>query len=144
MSERLTVDSVMTADREVVPLGPVDKDGRKVPLSTSTLYADSGMECTVRGYVYLIGAGVWRADCNEGVVRVDDMHLTRPDTFGALMNDIEAAMNRPLVSEEPTRAYNVISGVCRTCHGACGRLCQIRALHSICHRVHSLLKGDGE
>ena len=34
MSERLVVDSVMTADGEVVPLGPVDKDGRRVPLDT--------------------------------------------------------------------------------------------------------------
>lgn len=43
MSERLVVDSIMTADGEVVqlptlgPLGPVDKEGRKVSLSTATL-----------------------------------------------------------------------------------------------------------
>lgn len=48
MKEHLTVDSVMTADGEVVPLGPVDKEGRKVSLSTATLFADSGMECTVK------------------------------------------------------------------------------------------------
>lgn len=29
MSERLVVDSIMTADGEVVPLGPVDKDGHQ-------------------------------------------------------------------------------------------------------------------
>lgn len=29
VKEHLTVDSVMTADGEVVPLGPVDKDGAK-------------------------------------------------------------------------------------------------------------------
>lgn len=34
MSERLVVDSIMTADGEVVPLGPVDKDGHRVPLDT--------------------------------------------------------------------------------------------------------------
>lgn len=51
MSERLVADSVMTPDGEVVPLGPVDKEGCKVPLSTATLYADSGMEHTVRRYV---------------------------------------------------------------------------------------------
>ena len=44
VKEHLTVDSVMTADGEVVPLGPVDKEGRKVSLSTATLFADSGME----------------------------------------------------------------------------------------------------
>lgn len=144
VKEHLTVDSVMTADGEVVPLGPVDKEGRKVSLSTATLFADSGMECTVKRYEYLLGAGVWRASCDEGVVRVDEMHLIRPDTFGALMNDIDAAMDRPLTIDEPTRAYNVISGTCKTCHGTCGKLCQVRALHSICHRIHSLLAGDDE
>ena len=44
MGERLTVDSVMTPDGKVMPLGPVDKAGRKVSLSTATLFADSGME----------------------------------------------------------------------------------------------------
>lgn len=29
MSERLVVDSIMTANGEVVPLGPVDKDGHR-------------------------------------------------------------------------------------------------------------------
>lgn len=62
VKEHLTVDSVMTADGEVVPLGPVDKEGRKVSLSTATLFADSGMECTVKRYEYLLGAGVWRPD----------------------------------------------------------------------------------
>ena len=70
------------------------------------------------------------------------MHLIRPDTFGALMNDIEAAMNCP-VSEEPTHAYNVVSGMCDACADGCGgTLCQARALHSICYRIHSLLAGD--
>lgn len=144
MGKRLTVDSVMTPDGEVVPLGPVDKEGRKVSLSTATLFADSGMECTVKRYEYLLGAGVWRASCDEGVVRVDEMHLIRPDTFGALMNDIEAAMNCP-DSEEPTHAYNVVSGMCDACADGCdGTMCQARALHSICCRIHSLLAGDGE
>lgn len=80
MGEHFIVDNSMTPDWELAPLGPVDKEGRKVPLSTSTLYADSGMECTVERYEYLLGAGVWRASCDEGVVRVDDLHLARPDT----------------------------------------------------------------
>lgn len=144
MREHFIVDNSTTSDWEVIPPGPVDKEGRKVSLSTATLFADSGMECTVKRYEYLLGAGVWRASCDEGVVRVDEMHLIRPDTFGALMNDIDAAMDRPLTIDEPTRAYNVISGTCKTCHGTCGKLCQVRALHSICHRIHSLLAGDDE
>ena len=100
----------MTADGEVVPLGPVDKEGHRVPLDTTSLY----------------------------------VHLIRPDTFGALMNDIEAATNCPS-SEEPTHAYNVVSGMCDACADRCGgTLCQSMALHNICNRIHSLLAGDGE
>lgn len=145
MREHFIVDNSTTPDWEVIPLGPVDKEGRKVSLSTATLFADSGMELTVRRYEYLLGAGVWRACCDEGVVRVDDMHLIRPDTFGALMNDIQHAINSPLVDEEPAHAYNVVSETCRACNGICGgKLCQIKALHSICHRIQSLLAGDCE
>ena len=43
MSERLAVDSLMTADGEVVqlpvlgPLGPVDAEGGRIPLDTKEL-----------------------------------------------------------------------------------------------------------
>lgn len=122
----------------------IDLDEVSELIELMTLFADSGMECTVKRYEYLLGAGVWRASCDEGVVRVDEMHLIRPDTFGALMNDIEAAMNCP-ASEEPTHAYNVVSGMCDACADRCGgTLCQARALHSICYRIHSLLAGDDE
>lgn len=112
MGERLTVDSVMTPDGEVMPLGPVDKEGRKVSLSTATLFADSGMECTVQRYEYLLGAGVWRACCDEGVVRVDEMHLTCPDTFGALMV-VEPKMED--VRERSLTKPNVMSVKCPAC-----------------------------
>lgn len=40
---------------------------------------------------------------------------------------------------------NVVSGMCDACADGCGgTLCQARALHSICYRIHSLLAGDGE
>lgn len=140
--EHFIVDNSTTPDWEVIPLGPVDKEGRKVPLSTATLYADSGMECTVRGYEYLLGTDVWRANCNEGVVRVDDMHLTCPDMFGALMLDIKEAVNS--FDEGPIRVYNVTSGVCDVCNGKCNsHLCQMRALNSICCRIRNL-RGESE
>ena len=50
MSERLVVDSIMTADGEVVqlptlgPLGPVDAEGDRIPLDTKELL-DAHGEC---------------------------------------------------------------------------------------------------
>lgn len=49
MSERLVVDSIMTADGEVVPLGPVDKDGHRVPLDTGELYIEDIKYCPFCG-----------------------------------------------------------------------------------------------
>lgn len=63
MSERLVVDSIMTADGEVVPLGPVDKDGHRVPLDTTDLYGPRGSitrsspSCTSRSWT----VGSWSA-----------------------------------------------------------------------------------
>lgn len=37
MREHFIVDNSTTPDWEVIPLGPVDKEGRKVSLSTATL-----------------------------------------------------------------------------------------------------------
>lgn len=145
MKERLTVDSVMTADGEVVPLGPVDKDGRKVPLSTATLYADSGMKCTVRGYEYLLGTDVWRANCSEGTMRVDDMHLTRPDTFKVLNGDIFTALGSSIGGNGPSSAYNIIAGSCKNCQRGCSIVrCQNVAFRNISKRIGSLLAGEDE
>lgn len=42
MREHFIVDNSTTPDWEVIPLGPVDKEGRKVSLSTAT--ADAYIE----------------------------------------------------------------------------------------------------
>lgn len=52
MKEHLTVDSVMTADGEVVLLGPVDKDGHRVPLDTTDLYGPRGEHYKVKSFVH--------------------------------------------------------------------------------------------
>ena len=145
MGEHFIVDNSMTPDWEVMPLGPVDKEGRKVSLSTATLFADSGMECTVRRYEYLLGAGVWRACCDEGVVRVDEMHLACPDTFGALMVDIKEAMHSPDTCGGPATAYSTAVGLCKDCNFRCtSNTCQYKAFQSILERIGSLLAGDCE
>lgn len=145
MGEHFIVDNSMTPDWGVMPLGPVDKEGLKVSLSTATLFADSGMECTVRRYEYLLGAGVWRACCDEGVVRVDEMHLTCPDTFGALMVDIKEAMHSPDTCGGPATAYSTAVGLCKDCNFRCANnTCQYKAFQSILERIGSLLADDGE
>lgn len=56
MSERLVVDSLMTADGEVVqlptlgPLGPVDAQGGRIPLDTVKLFDAEGRFIKVESY----------------------------------------------------------------------------------------------
>ena len=46
MGEHFIVDNSMTPDWELVPLGPVDKEGNRVPLDTEVLYDEDG--CGIR------------------------------------------------------------------------------------------------
>ncbi len=58
MREHFIVDNSTTPDWEVKPLGPVDKEGRKVSLSTATLcllwsmLMDSYSRWRTTGYVF--------------------------------------------------------------------------------------------
>lgn len=84
----------------------------------------------------------------EDVLHALGLHPSR-DVCGIVNVDIDEVHELIRhIEPEPvtgsTRAYNVVSGTCKTCHGTCGKLCQVRALHGICHRIHSLLAGDGE
>lgn len=63
MKERLTVDSIMTADGEVVPLGPVDKDGHRVPLDTTSLYGPRGEHYKVKSFVHFPLMDGWFMEC---------------------------------------------------------------------------------
>ena len=66
MSERLVIDSFMTADGEVVqlptlgPLGPVDAEGGRIPLDTVKLFDAEGRFLKVESCMR--GAGSLRED----------------------------------------------------------------------------------
>lgn len=71
MSERLVVDSFMTADGEVVqlptlgPLGPVDAQGGRIPLDTVRLFDAEG-----RSALTTKGSGLWKSPHSIYAARV--------------------------------------------------------------------------
>lgn len=81
MSERLVVDSIMTADGEVVPLGPVDKDGHRVPLDTGELYGEDGKCITVGYFLYFPFTNEWFVEemLSRSRFGVSELHLKAPD-----------------------------------------------------------------
>lgn len=52
----------MTANGEVVPLGPVDKDGHRVPLDTTSLYGPRGECYKVKSFVHFPLMDGWFMD----------------------------------------------------------------------------------
>ena len=78
MSERLVVDSIMTADGEVVPLGPVDKDGHRVPLDTTDLYGPRGEHYKVKSFVHF---PLMECAFTHDLIDVSSLRLKAPDSW---------------------------------------------------------------
>ena len=98
MGERLTVDSVMTPDGEVMPLGPVDKEGNRVPLDTEVLYDEDGCVIKVESYRFSTWSKQWTADvyiADQGMeVYVDSYYLHRPDSYERVLKDLYEAFSK--------------------------------------------------
>lgn len=87
MSERLAVDSLMTADGEVVqlptlgPLGPVDAEGGRIPLDTVRLFDAEGRFLKVESYEFSTWSQRWVVHLGSGRdAYADDCYLSRPET----------------------------------------------------------------
>lgn len=97
MSERLVVDSIMTADGEVVPLGPVDKDGHRVPLDTTSLYGPRGERYKVKSFVHFPLMDGWFMECafTHDLIDVSSLRLKAPDSWEKLLEDLNEGRTIP-------------------------------------------------
>lgn len=84
----------MTADGEVVPLGPVDKDGHRVPLDTRELYGEDGKCLTVRCFLYFPFTNEWFIEETLSRSRFDvsGLHLKAPESWEQLLLDLGNAL----------------------------------------------------
>lgn len=115
MSERLVVDSIMTEDGEVVPLGPVDKDGHRVPLDTRELYGEDGKCLTVRCFLYFPFTNEWFIEETLSRSRFDVsvLHLKATDSWKKLLDDLGEALEQGGRSGHPACVYLAARGLCR-------------------------------
>ena len=153
MSERLVVDSVMTADGEVVQLGPVDKDGHRVPLDTTSLYGPRGEHYKVKSFVHFPLMDGWFMECafTHDLIDVSSLHLERPDSWGKLLGDLGEALHQGGRSGNPVCAYLAARGLCRghmdkegKCKFADASFCANGMISNIRGRIKRLCAGDGE
>lgn len=153
MSERLVVDSVMTADGEVVPLGPVDKDGRRVPLDTTDLYGPRGEHYKVESFVHFPLMDGWFMECalTHDLVDVSSLHLKAPDSWEKLLDDLCDALEQGGRSGNPICAYLAARGLCRgrmdeegRCKLSDASFCANGMVSNIRGRIKRLCAGDVE
>lgn len=69
---------------------PVDADGEVVPLTTKVMYDGYGEEVRIERFELIFGfATVWYAiKMSRDPRRLDDLHLTRPDSWERLEEDV--------------------------------------------------------
>lgn len=157
MGERLTADSVMTPDGEVVPLGPVDKDGHRVPLNTRRLYDKNGERKTVLWFVYSPCLKHWMVVPDEGqnvatsASSVSHFYLTPPDSWEKLLGDLGDALQQGGRSGHPACAYLAARGLCRghmdkdgKCRLFDADCCVSGMVSNIRGRIKRLCAGDDE
>lgn len=129
---------------------PVDADGEAVPLTTRVMYTSRGKKIELAGF-YLLhsvlsGGFVWRAirDADHGVedLKLDFLHLRRPDSWEKLEKDVSKAedkdicgyfgfaMNRPCSEECPARDAR--------------DSCAVTALHDVMRRAKALAERDAK
>lgn len=79
---------------------PKDAEGREIPLDTTVLYDKDGNEIEVSRYQYYpkVGPGYWNIkSVRNKYYRMDEVHLTPPDSWEKLEEDLERASVRDVI-----------------------------------------------
>lgn len=137
------------ADREL-PEGiavelPRDAEGREIPLDTEVLYAKDGTEVEALGFVYTYIRGeepFWHAKGNGCLFYPSRMHLTPPDSWEKLLEDLDrsAAKKKPSTNL-PTCNYFGAND-CSKCPASKSELlCGKESFNDIADRIRKL-RGD--
>lgn len=153
MSERLVIDSIMTADGEVVPLGPVDKDGHRVPLDTTDLYGPRGERYKVKSFVHFPLMDGWFMECafTHDLIDVSSLRLKAPDSWEKLLEDLGKALHQGGRRGHSVCAYLAARGLCCGQMGEDGKcklsdasFCANGMVSNIRGRIKRLYEGDGD
>ena len=153
MVERLTINSFMTADGKVIPLGPADKEGNRVPLDTRELYGEDGKCFTVRCFLYFPFTNEWFIEETLSRSRFDvsGLHLKAPESWEQLLGDLGNALQQGERSGNPVCAYLAARGLCRghmdeegKCKLSDANVCANGMVSNIRGRIKRLCAGDGK
>nr|DAG17669.1 MAG TPA: hypothetical protein [Caudoviricetes sp.] len=124
---------------------PKDAEGREIPLDTKVLYGDNGEQIDVSRYQYYpaVGPGYWKIRSVRNMFyRTDEVHLTPPDTWERLLEDLDRGANA--LPPSGVCAYlNKDGGVCADCLTNDSTSCDQAVLRDIADRIRKL-RGEDE
>lgn len=129
---------------------PKDADGREIPLDTVALYDDDGNVYSIRRFIYTNDFDLndkwmnsWMLiNDNYGAVKPEQMHLTKPDSWKKLEEDLGKVAN----NKAKTIVCSYFDREAKDCEGCkfenCDRTCSYAFLKDIMERIHKMRGED--
>lgn len=130
---------------------PKDAEGREIPLDTEVLYFKDGSEHKVDKWVLYPHEGIRWAVVFDNEVRRDPdvLHLTPPDSWKKLLDDLDNAAEKAsnnYVNEPCCAWFNDGGGGCTGCPAdeSPDDSCPVQLVKNIAARIRKLAEKDGE
>lgn len=127
-----------------VPL-PKDHEGREIPLDTKVLYDANGKEVNITSFTFRCSLyGHWSnwkvlspdARGEEGMLPVNGLYLTPPDSWGKLLEDLNEGANHSEYS--PCFYFRKDMCDCSSCEADRYSSCDQPAFKDIASRIRNL------
>lgn len=127
-----------------VPL-PKDHEGREIPLDTKVLYDANGKEVNITSFTFRCSFyGHWSnwkvlspdARGEEGMLPVNGLYLTPPDSWGKLLEDLNEGANHSEYS--PCFYFRKDMCDCSSCEADRYSSCDQPAFKDIASRIRNL------
>lgn len=121
---------------------PKDAEGREIPLDTKALYDANGDTREVQAFEFSVIDGMWRVQFLGNFIffYTNDMHLTPPDSWEKLEEDLKRAANSTTYE---CCAYLGGNGTeCASCEANDENTCEKFVMENIASRIRKL-RGEG-
>lgn len=132
-----------------VPL-PRDHEGREIPLDTEVLYDKCGTKVSVKEFLSRTSVenqrtgwtikAAYKNNINYNSFKPKDMHLTQPDTFEGLLEDLGRAADA--LNYEACAYFDKSACDCSLCIADKGGTCERVVMRNIADRIRALLGGE--
>ena len=130
---------------------PKDAEGREIPLDTEVLYDRCGTKVSVKEFLSRTSVenqrtgwtskAAYEGNIDYNSFKPKDMHLTQPDTWERLLEDLSEAGDARYY--EACAYFGKSACDCSSCIADKGETCERVVMHDIADRIRKL-RGEGD